>query len=274
MNIRITNLLLFCVAIAVIQAQEICDHLGTLPYEEIGCTPTLGPNGCPKSFDCSHYEVPSDGCIFKGQTYQNRESINGTNPCNVGCFCNAEESFEPTIICAAIGCHWNVYNDCYRVHDLDLCCPTDQICPPFDDLGTCQVDGKTYKEGEYFQPEGQCLNCVCQKGFIGEFVEPFCRRVNCDLELRFAKQIAEGCAPAYTRTADALCCPIDYICPSNTLSISAVEDSTVSEDKCIYGQLEFNINDVLNLTYNRYNQQKVAECSCILPPHLTCRSDF
>ncbi|XP_017772233.1 PREDICTED: kielin/chordin-like protein [Nicrophorus vespilloides] len=274
MNLRLTKLVLFCAAITIIHAQEICDHLGTLPYEEIGCTPTLGPDGCPKSFDCSHYEVPSDGCIFKGQTYQNREYINDTAPCNVACYCNRENSFGPDIACAAIDCNWNVYDDCYQVNDLDLCCPTGQKCPPFDDLATCQVDGKIYKEGQYFRPEGQCLRCVCQKGFIGEFVEPFCRRVQCDVELRFAKQIAEGCAPAYTRTADALCCPIDYICPSNTLSISALEDSTVSQEKCIYGQLEFNINDVLNLTYNKYNQQKVAECSCILPPHLTCRSDF
>lgn len=82
------------------------------------------------------------------------------------------------------------------------------------EVATCKVDGKTYREGENFFPKDSCYKCNCGKGFNGKFEEPFCKRINCANQMKFAPEYQRKCAPYYrkNRDRDVLCCPSNWIC--------------------------------------------------------------
>lgn len=83
---------------------------------------------------------------------------------------------------------------------------------PFSNV-TCKVDGISYKESDQFYPSNSCTECICKEGFKGEFVEPFCKRINCPVQLDKAEFIAKRCAPVYlTKTEGVLCCPVIFAC--------------------------------------------------------------
>ncbi|XP_017772266.1 PREDICTED: uncharacterized protein LOC108559472 [Nicrophorus vespilloides] len=101
---------------------------------------------------------------------------------------------------------------CYLAYTLDKCCSSKQICEPFDNIATCEVNGEIYREGQYiseFNYLGKCLNCICQKNFTGEFVEPFCERKKCNIEVT-EDPISDKSAPVYHNNLDP-CCPIELI---------------------------------------------------------------
>lgn len=78
------------------------------------------------------------------------------------------------------------------------------------DITVCSIDDENYKEGEAFYPKNTCLKCICQKGFNGTLVEPFCKKQVCGIQLRHSKSLAQNCAPLYL--GRSTCCPLDFIC--------------------------------------------------------------
>ncbi|XP_017773093.1 PREDICTED: uncharacterized protein LOC108560159 [Nicrophorus vespilloides] len=253
--------------------QRNCDESGTLLYDEIGCAPNKINNGfdnCPISYNCSNYHLPKQGCLFEKHVYKDGETLNGTNPCN-NCTCSNTgkngskiECHSPRIDRIHLGPGPVIFPNCYYSYDLNKCY-SNRKCPPFKNVAVCVVNHKGYIEGEKFQAPDRCLDCVCQKGYSGKFVEPFCRKKRCDVEIRYSKQIVDNCAPIYFK--NPLCCPYDFICPSNSKIEHLVKYNSTNGEKCKFGSQTYNQSDTLDLV-NKYNV--TFNCRCSIPPLLTC----
>ncbi|XP_017786171.1 PREDICTED: uncharacterized protein LOC108569220 [Nicrophorus vespilloides] len=267
---KLASLIVSTFLIVAIKAAKHCDNLGTLFYDDLGCTPTLGTVGCPSSYDCPNFSVTPGVCKFRGKEYTGGQIINGTSRCNRGCYCQGASATQ----CAIVDCYFGPKDneECYNTYTLHGCCASGEKCPPFNDLATCKANGKTYREGEKFVGDGTCMSCICGKGFKGELVEPFCERIKCDVELEGDK-IADNCAPAYRKNKSALCCPSYYICQSKSTTEDVVLSGTKSDRKCKFGNAEYNLHDTLTLKYT-YGGQHTAKCACNLPPLLTCTLDY
>ncbi|XP_017773097.1 PREDICTED: uncharacterized protein LOC108560162 [Nicrophorus vespilloides] len=252
---------------------DSCDSLGTLLYDEIGCKPIKEVNiSCPVAYNCSNYQLPKNGCLFKTHVYKSGETINKTNPCNYcTCYKNSQNKFQLSCI------DWNILrvpygkygfsSDCYFTGDLNSCFPSTK-CAPYNNAAICVVDHESHIEGQEFQPYGRCMDCVCQKGFEGKLVEPFCRKKRCDVEIKFTKQIINNCAPLYSKFENPICCPRNFICPSDSKIENLVKSKSVDKvEKCKFGSKTFNKMDTLDLVYG---DNYTAKCECSLPPLLTC----
>lgn len=80
-----------------------------------------------------------------------------------------------------------------------------------EDVYKCEVDGKTFYEGQRFDPPGeQCKTCICQEGFDGKYEAPFCEPVTCTSELLQPVDFRKFCAPVYYGSGS--CCPIQWQC--------------------------------------------------------------
>ncbi|KAG8266399.1 hypothetical protein J6590_073569 [Homalodisca vitripennis] len=109
---------------------------------------------------------------------------------------------------------------CYNVHEHGQCCSVKEICDSNSKEGEaegktpkemCEYNNKVYQVGEQFYPEeSSCLECICGPGFVGLLQEPFCRKINCSLELNYAERIMDGCVPVYFGNND--CCPHGWRC--------------------------------------------------------------
>lgn len=84
---------------------------------------------------------------------------------------------------------------------------------PYTNLAKCEVDGKTYYEGQkFYTKSNSCLQCVCKKGFKGEFVEPYCVKSQCLAELRNHDGVDKYHAMLYFKTGKSTpCCPSSFI---------------------------------------------------------------
>ncbi|XP_017773085.1 PREDICTED: uncharacterized protein LOC108560152 [Nicrophorus vespilloides] len=153
----------------------------------------------------------------------------------------------------------------YNSYELNQCFP--YLRCPSKNMSVCVDNHKGYIEGEKFQPLGKCLNCICQKGYNGKYVEPFCMKKRCDIEIKYSKQIVDNCAPIYLKNNYPLCCPYDFICPSNSKIEHLVKYKSTNGEKCKFGTQTFNQYDTLNLI-NQYNV--TFNCRCSIPPLLTC----
>ncbi|XP_017773094.1 PREDICTED: kielin/chordin-like protein [Nicrophorus vespilloides] len=240
-----------------------------LIYDEIGCTPIKGFRNCITSYKCSNYRLPKQGCLFEKHVYKDGEPIKGTNPCNT-CSCYDKGINGSKIECFPLiidrGPSIPFPNDCYDRYDLNKCF-SKIMCPPYKNLAVCVVNYKGYIEGEKFQAPDPCLDCVCQKGYNEKFVEPFCRKKRCDVEIKYSNQIVDNCAPIYNKN-EPQCCPYDFICPQNTKIEHVFNyNSTSNVEKCKFGSQTYNQYDSLDLV-NPYNV--TFKCRCSIPPLLTC----
>lgn len=78
-------------------------------------------------------------------------------------------------------------------------------------LKTCDVDGKTYKEGEIFEPKNMRKSCICTSDWDGTVENgAYCRDINCGLEIHYQDKILENCAPIFVGTGRT--CPIGFEC--------------------------------------------------------------
>lgn len=82
------------------------------------------------------------------------------------------------------------------------------------ELTKCELEGKTYTEGEKMYPEdASCHTCLCTKDFNSSVPiesNQNCKKVDCGIELRNLNRLQSGCVPVYFGASD--CCPIDYRC--------------------------------------------------------------
>lgn len=137
-------------------------------------------------------------------------------------------------------------------------------------LTRCEVEGKTYYEGERIDT-GSCYSCVCGKGYENKPFEEnkHCHKINCNIELHYAKKISDGCIPVYYKTDD--CCPINWRCPNKETTV--IQDSTrkATEDdpllQCTFGKLKMSIGDFLS---PEKNDDQCTICNCKVPPFAHC----
>ncbi|XP_060519741.1 uncharacterized protein LOC132697962 isoform X2 [Cylas formicarius] len=281
-----TLFLVMLLSINSISSENSCDKMGTLIYEDIGCTAiNIEGQTCPERFRCDFTKLNASSCLFKGKEYFDGEAIEehlAEASCNVRCTCKngtfgchprglCRKTFEPNAIF------------CYSKRQLGMCCPTEVVCPPFaHDAFQCQVDGERYNVGEEFTPKNTCLICICRENFTGEFDEVSCARQNCAAQLHETNAIEQGCAPAYFQPApsdlfyvppnkvgyvavykkflntDTLCCPDDWICPQPLDNVTVIENERgiYSDLECKYGNKTFKFGEGFKQRIYRYRKSR------------------
>ncbi|XP_031841940.1 uncharacterized protein LOC116431103 [Nomia melanderi] len=272
-------------------AEEICDKSkcpGPLAYYKgLDCKPVYNNTNdcCPESFDCSHLKnLSRDKCYVNGNEYSIGESLKDedANACDIGCIC-AEGFYDRTarfscgyIYCPSLGPNGN----CFYKNDHDSCCSITRVClKEGEKRATCEVDGRTYQEGEPFQPKSNPeLDCYCMPDYKGENVAPFCKKSN-----------RSSCNPLFDRPSDIheKCVPVFYFgqnpqtdCNVGTRCLNEKDtvihnhdtenDVETDESKmCRFGNLTMHIGDELseNTSFDSY----CIKCVCEVPPIPTCK---
>lgn len=129
-----------------------------------------------------------------------------------------------------------VDNGCVKIYtDVKECCSTTTVCgmkssskkmcdkiflkifsltaeDEKENLGTCWESSVSYREGEKFiSKSNPCYECLCHKDFDNTTIteNSHCRKLNCDIELKYKTFIQRGCLPIFE---DDKCCPIDWKC--------------------------------------------------------------
>lgn len=275
-----------------------CDHLGTIIYEDLSCKPIIqnGKN-CPIKYECD-LEEKNNTCLFRGREIPvNQEIPNDLiyGNCRIGCFCRgglpSAEKLDKLIKgesvdvggqfkCESLDCpeffgQKPLERGCYRTYELNHCCAGGVLCDtPESHVGKCQISpDTTVLEGQQFYPPNTCMKCVCPKNFNGKFEEPHCERIKCAAQVRNQKDIIDHCAPFYTASEkDPLCCPSEWICPSENDKISTINPKAdqSSDLRCKFGKTLLKLGEGFETKLTVWNKERKAKCECILPPFATC----
>ncbi|XP_072763964.1 uncharacterized protein [Anoplolepis gracilipes] len=280
--------------IAVVTAdQEKCDKTkcpGPLRYyESLGCKPVYENEGdcCAKKYNCDHLKKRSTNkCYVNGKEYEIGEDLKDedANPCDIACTCRRgwNEDGVAAFVCANVNCVYGLTQPgCYKRGDLSKCCDDGkEICPEkLEDRATCVVDGEIYKDGEYFEVKNEPeLNCICQPGYEGKNIEPFCvkpKRPYCNPEFRDASDIYQNCAPVfYNNQLPQIDCHLSTKCQNandivihnhNNLKPGDLDDDNV----CLFGNMKMHIGDELNRDTDYISV--CVKCICEVPPVPTCQ---
>ncbi|XP_012059219.1 PREDICTED: kielin/chordin-like protein [Atta cephalotes] len=279
------------IAVVVAVDQEKCDKTkcpGPLAYYKgLGCSPVYEKEGdcCATKYNCDHLkERDPNKCYVNGKQYEIGEKLRDEdkNPCDIGCTCNAGHGGIATFNCAIVDCfHGQAKPGCYRTNYPLKCCPGDEVCPENpEDRATCNVNGKEYKEGEYFSIENDPdLICTCQPGYKGENVEPFCAKPKhpyCHPEFSHSYEIVNKCVPVYYPNQSPLTscnafsrCQNDNDTVIHTKENPKIHSSPEDEDVCHFGNMVMQLGDELNQDTD-YNSICVR-CVCEVPPVPTCQ---
>ncbi|KAJ6647708.1 hypothetical protein Bhyg_02931, partial [Pseudolycoriella hygida] len=252
-------------------------------YEELRCVGVLDNNGCCfERFDCPDWNaLDSNKCHYKGRSYNVSEKVmeSDSPPCSPACHCSeGYDGIRPLFRCASVDCPENFGfeepDDCVYQYSLDKCCNVNKVCgeEKLNNLHKCELDGKTYNEGEKMYPESStCHTCLCKKGFNNSIPiesNENCKKADCGIELRNLNRLQNGCVPIYFGSSD--CCPIDFRCPSTKDEVMPIEgrsdvDDVPAEKACKYGDHILNIGQSLNSL-----EDKCVECTCKQPPMVEC----
>ncbi|KAF2888122.1 hypothetical protein ILUMI_18051 [Ignelater luminosus] len=246
-------------------------------YEDLKCAPNYDDSKtCIKEYDCSHINnKPSGNCLLRGKLYNPGETPDAASGASgrcdhAKCTCSENGDFRCRVPSDTCGEWWGpslLKPGCYFGYELNKCCSSSEICPPFDGNVKCEVNGVTYKEGERFNhPTEKCTQCVCHKGFNGNLVAPFCQKMNCTTELLYSEQIRDHCAPFF-RDADS-CCPSRWICPAEDQIYVPASSQPPKEPQCQFGNRKMHIGDKIR----HKDSWTVTTCECVTPPYLTCTS--
>ncbi|XP_012257482.2 kielin/chordin-like protein [Athalia rosae] len=253
---------------------------------DLKCVPTYGPDDdcCPIKYNCDHLKGRAiDKCYFKGHVYEIGETLKPGDgkPCDIGCHCNAGwNGTSAHFSCAIVDCFNRPEPGCYLEENHDQCCPGPKVCPATrENLVKCEVDGKTYLQGQRFTPASDpTKSCICSEGYKGVNVAPFCRDpepFNCDTELHQATDIYENCVPTFYNSQNpATDCNYasrcqnekDRVIPGNQTGTPAESDPS---DTCTFGRLKMNIGDQLN--QGTWWSSVCVRCICEIPPLPTCQ---
>ncbi|XP_066603045.1 uncharacterized protein [Prorops nasuta] len=255
-------------------------------YESLGCSPVYKNPGdcCPVKYNCDHLKARDPNkCYVNGKAYSMGEELKVEDraPCDMGCTCQNSylDRGAMSFICAIVDCFDEASPGCYRKHNPDECCGGPQVCPDSpDQIPTCVVNGKTYKDGDYFEHPVDERSCYCGPDFSMEKIDQFCKHANrsyCDPEFNHRSAVQGHCAPVYYYEQSLLSsCNIAYRCQSPKDKIINVSKSTNPEDdteemKCRYGDMLLKRGEELNQAVN-YDSVCVR-CRCDVPPLLSCQ---
>jgi len=286
-NTLVLGGLCLCFAFLVISAESDLSCPGpTKYYKEIGCTPVFNnrkchhhaERQCPKRYDCDHIKkLPADKCFVNGRTYKIDEPLReeDKNPCDVGCYCSKGSRWAE-FVCAVVDCFYPQTPGCYMKRDATSCCGGPEVCPKKDeDRATCIVDGKKYRDGEFFQPAAEPQKrCFCGEGYKGKNVAPFCvtPKSLCGTMLHYSSRVRENCVPYYYYDqSPQTSCSIGFRC-QNERDVVIKKSTKPSRDpdmRCKFGNLTMNIGDELN--QETHYDSVCIKCVCEMPPVPTCQ---
>ncbi|XP_008543501.1 kielin/chordin-like protein [Microplitis demolitor] len=252
-------------------------------YKDLKCKPIYKtPDSCcPYKFDCDHLKSrPKEKCIVNDHEYAIGDSLKDedANPCDISCTCD-ETLGVAQFSCAEVDCPEDGYvnETCYSRQNAADCCGGEIVCPENpEDRPTCEVDGKIYKDGEFFKPSSEPnKNCYCGPGYTGQNIEPFCKTnaYECGAELHHAYEIHNDCVPTYYNSQSPQTdCSVAYRCQNDKDEV--IKRLKTPEDPemdvtCKFGNLIMNYGDELNQATG-YSSVCV-KCVCEVGPVPTCQ---
>ncbi|XP_057320391.1 uncharacterized protein LOC130664472 isoform X1 [Microplitis mediator] len=248
-------------------------------YQDLKCIPVykLPEDCCPYKYNCDHLDQRSTTkCYINGHEYEIGEHLRDEdkNPCSKGCFCSSRRGIA-SFTCAIVDCFSRSDPNCYLPRNATQCCPGKQVCVERqEDIVTCEVDGKSYKDGENFSPAAEPhKNCYCGPGYTGENIAPFCVTLvdTCRTELNHAHEVHNNCAPVYYKPESLNDgCPIEYRCQNKRDQVIKKNPASESNSDvtCKFGDLTMNYGDELNQATG-YNSVCV-KCTCEVGPIPSC----
>ncbi|XP_076245260.1 uncharacterized protein LOC143185854 [Calliopsis andreniformis] len=254
-------------------------------YKELGCTPIYENPGdcCAARFDCSHLKnLSKDKCYVNGHEYEVGEKLRDEdrNPCDIECRCGKFNDVA-SFICAAYDCALiGLQPNCFYRNSADLCCPGPMVClAEGEERATCEVDGKIYKDGEYFKPESEPeKECYCKPGYKGENVEPFCitlKHSYCSPLFRQADIVHKNCVPTfYNNQNPQKDCSYASRCQNAKDIVIHSENAkshvdTDESEMCRFGNMTMHVGDELN--QGTFYDSVCMKCVCEVPPIPTCQ---
>ncbi|XP_015126448.1 uncharacterized protein LOC107048013 [Diachasma alloeum] len=216
-----------------------------------------------------------DVCYLKGVEYSVGSSVSVVNGILANeCKCtkhtpNATAQF----VCDRRDCSLPPPPGCYRRREKNCFSPVK--C--FEVAGvetTCQVDGKVYKIGEYFEPLSEPgKRCYCGHGYQGENIEPFCTfepSNSCDSELTHGEAIANRCAPVYEADQSmSKDCPLFFRCQNAADKVLKNVGLKRKGVHCQFGNLTMKYGDVLPPQSDIYSE--CVTCICTMGPAISCQ---
>lgn len=271
----IVHVIIFlCFITSTINGEQY-DTRGTLIYEDLSCKPIkLQPNDpLPTSYDCN--EAFDNPCFYQDKNYQLNEVMPwqlSLQSCSSSCRCKSEGFTCAMLRCPEIGLVTLSKPDCYHIYSLNECCNSGEICPPFDEVPRCEVDGKMYMKGQKFYPNNTNLHCICTEEFNGKFESAYCRKIACGLSMKNRDEINKRCAPFYSDTNKRQC-PTSWICPSDEFKDEIkVSNKQKPRGSCIYGDKQLQMGDYFDRKELDYinRADRIVRCACKVPPLLTC----
>ncbi|XP_015120611.1 uncharacterized protein LOC107043577 [Diachasma alloeum] len=256
-------------------------------YKELGCQPIKrNPDDCcAMKYDCDHLKSRShDKCYAFGNEYNPTEAISKEDTgCLPTCTCIKIEDEKATWACASVYIPVSTAAGCYHPRNATMCFPGPETCPPNpEDIPKCEVDGKTFEDGDYFEPEGKPKKaCWCGPGYKGENTMPFCRNMKderCGYELKYRSELEKHCAPVWKMEQEPAveCNPMwrcqkagDEITPrEKALGVPENDTPDPVGMTCRIGDLNMRLGDELNEI--SADGPDCIKCVCEIPPVATC----
>ncbi|XP_055608839.1 uncharacterized protein LOC129756107 [Uranotaenia lowii] len=277
MKTSLSNILLIATASAALVIG--CEH-PTSHYKTMKCKPSCqkSSDGCPASYSCPTLKNPAaDKCYWAGKEYSIGDDI-PSNETYGGCIAAVScidtfESGEARFIYASIDCpefFQRIPGHCIRQYNPRSCCSRNVVCNETDiqQLATCTIGGKTYKEGQQMEiPNQPCKSCICAPGFDENHIDdnPNCYEAQCFFEIYDEEKVYGGGIPVYSEAN--FCCPIFWRLPEPTDTAVRGNQASSTSQQCQYGNLTLNVGDSLEPFSDATG---VYYCECAIPPLAHC----
>jgi len=248
-------------------------------YEEWGCKPSVQEPPCNSiaAYNCPDWNtLDKTKCHYNGKAYSPGEQAMhapDADACSPHCTCQEAHGDEPADwACATPECPEHLGRrpppNCISQYEPDKCCATGQVCDAEKEaLHKCvRNDEVYYKNTRIYSKYEPCYTCLCDERFNNntklEYNKETCKKISCQLELRYSSEARKGCAPVYY--SDNVCCPVAWQCPSSDDKVQPSQTTLDPKLACKFGALTLKRYDRLE------TNDKCITCLCNQGPVLTC----